>query len=187
MKKPAHRRPELLLGAAVLCVAAGVMFFIAARGGVQPVQVQATTQHLQAGESPFAQPQVPTQPDCPPTQPVQPDQTNAQGQMIIGYTGVTVYHVPSPTVSPTQPPVVPPTAAPTQPPTQPTAAQSPMVNINTADLQRLQILPGIGPARAQAILDWRAQHGAFSRPEQLLEISGIGTATLMNMLPFLYI
>ncbi|MCL2195440.1 MAG: helix-hairpin-helix domain-containing protein [Oscillospiraceae bacterium] len=179
-KKPAHRRPELLLGAAVLCVAAGVMFFIAVRGGVQPEQPQPTTQHLQQvdGETPFAMPQVPTQPEHPPT-PAQPEQTNG-GRVIIGYTGVTVYHIPPPPLPPapqTQPP----------PATQPPAQQSSMVNLNTADSARLQTVPGIGPARAQAILDWRAQNGAFTRPEQLLEIHGIGTTTLMNMLPFLYI
>ncbi|MCL2531849.1 MAG: helix-hairpin-helix domain-containing protein [Oscillospiraceae bacterium] len=181
MKKPAHRRPELLLGAAVLCVAAGVMFFIAARGGVQPAQVQEqlTTQYLQADESPFVLPQMPTQTESPP--PTQPDQTNAQGQVIIGYTGVTVYRIPSP------PPLPPPPPVPQTQPPAPQIQQGAMVNLNTADLQRLQTLPGIGPARAQAILDWRAQHGAFTRPEQLLEIHGIGNATLMNMLPFLYI
>jgi len=174
MKKPPHRRPELLLGAAVLCVAAGVMFFIAARGGVQPVQVQPTTQHLQvqAGENPFMQP---TQPPVDFPLLPQPTQTNAQGYIIIGYTGVTIYQI------------IPPPQATTTTSQATAAPQSAMVNINTADLQRLQTLPGIGPARAQAILDWRAQHGAFTRPEQLLEIHGIGNATLMNMLPFLYI
>jgi len=171
MKKPAHRRPELLLGAAVLCVVAGVMFFIALRGGTQPAQTQPTTQHLQ--ESPFVQPTQPpvgTEIPLPPP----PTQTDAQGYIIIGYTGVTIYHVVPPPVMTTAPPAT-------------VAPQSAMVNINTADFERLQILPGIGPARAQAILDWRAQHGNFTRPEQLLEIHGIGTATLMNMLPFLYI
>lgn len=182
MKKPAHRRLDLLLGAAVLCVAAVVMFVIALRGGVQPAQTQATTQPLQhTNENPFAPPE-PTQTELP--LPPLPDATDAQGQIIIGYTGVTVYHVVPTTTQATAAPTTQPPAQQTQPPTQ---AQSSMVNLNTANSAQLQTVPGIGPARAQAILDWRAQNGPFTRPEQLLEIHGIGTVTLMNMLPFLYI
>ena len=61
-----------------------------------------------------------------------------------------------------------------------------MVNINTANQAQLETLPGIGPARAQAILEWRARNGRFTNPAQLLEISGIGEATLRNMLPYIY-
>ena len=59
-----------------------------------------------------------------------------------------------------------------------------MVNINTADAGQLDTLPGVGPVTAAAILQWRAEHGAFSAVEELLEVSGIGDATLAEMAPF---
>lgn len=53
------------------------------------------------------------------------------------------------------------------------------VDINTADVTRLeQALTGIGPSKAQAIIDYRDQHGSFSRLEDLLKVPGIGEATL---------
>ncbi|MFM1655380.1 helix-hairpin-helix domain-containing protein [Brevibacillus sp. B_LB10_24] len=51
------------------------------------------------------------------------------------------------------------------------------VNLNTATLQQLMTLPGIGETRAQAILAYREQHGPFSSPEQLKKVSGIGNTT----------
>jgi len=48
------------------------------------------------------------------------------------------------------------------------------VNLNTATADELQTLPGIGPAMAQRILTWRAQHGHFDSINQLREVGGIG-------------
>jgi competence protein ComEA len=59
-----------------------------------------------------------------------------------------------------------------------------MVNINTASLTQLEELPGVGPVTAQAIAQWRTEHGAFSSVDELLEVSGIGEATLSEMAPF---
>lgn len=61
---------------------------------------------------------------------------------------------------------------------------TPMVNINTASLTQLEELPGVGPVTAQAIAQWRTEHGAFSSVDELLEVSGIGEATLSEMAPF---
>ena len=51
------------------------------------------------------------------------------------------------------------------------------VNINTANLDELDTLPGIGPSTAQAIIDYRRQFGNFQRTDELTEVSGIGPAT----------
>ena len=59
------------------------------------------------------------------------------------------------------------------------------INVNTAGYYDLMRLPGIGEKRARAILDWREEHGGFSAPEQLIEISGIGEKTLEGLLPYI--
>ena len=48
------------------------------------------------------------------------------------------------------------------------------LNLNTATQAELELLPGIGPVLAQAILDYRDSFGGFSTKEQLMEVSGIG-------------
>jgi competence protein ComEA len=58
------------------------------------------------------------------------------------------------------------------------------VSINRADQAALETLPGVGPVTARAILQWRVEHGAFSAIEELLEVSGIGDATLAEIAPF---
>lgn len=59
----------------------------------------------------------------------------------------------------------------------------PLVNLNTADRAGLEALPGVGPVTAEAIIQWRTEHGGFSTPDELLEISGIGEATLEKLRP----
>ncbi len=55
------------------------------------------------------------------------------------------------------------------------------VDINTACGERLQELPGIGPVLAQRIIDYRERHGDFVSVEQLVDVSGIGPATLEGL------
>lgn len=54
------------------------------------------------------------------------------------------------------------------------------ININTATLQELQTLPGIGETRAQAILAYRQKNGPFAKPEQLIKVAGIGEKTYLR-------
>ncbi len=55
------------------------------------------------------------------------------------------------------------------------------INVNTADAELLTELPGIGPARAEAIIEERDAHGPFESLEDLTRVSGIGEATANNL------
>lgn len=59
----------------------------------------------------------------------------------------------------------------------------PLVNLNSADLAALETLPGVGPVTAGAIVSWRTEHGGFTAVEELLEVDGIGDATLAEIAP----
>ena len=63
------------------------------------------------------------------------------------------------------------------------AGTSTLININTATAEELQQLPGIGPAYAGRILEWRVQNGRFTSIDQLIEIRGIGEKRLENIRP----
>ena len=58
-----------------------------------------------------------------------------------------------------------------------------LVNLNTADQAALDTLPGVGPVTADAILAWRDTNGAFTSVDELLEVDGIGEATLADLAP----
>jgi competence protein ComEA len=49
-----------------------------------------------------------------------------------------------------------------------------LVDLNSATLEQLETLPGVGPVLGQHILDWRTAHGQFATVEQLRDVSGIG-------------
>ncbi|WP_418608174.1 ComEA family DNA-binding protein [Georgenia sp. SUBG003] len=57
------------------------------------------------------------------------------------------------------------------------------MNLNTATAAELDELPGVGPAIAQRILEWRELNGGFGSVEDLDEVSGIGPATLERLRP----
>ena len=56
-----------------------------------------------------------------------------------------------------------------------------MVNINTADEKELDKLPGIGPAMAKRIVEYRMENGAFQAPEEIKRVKGIGDAKYEKM------
>jgi competence protein ComEA len=59
-----------------------------------------------------------------------------------------------------------------------------VVSLNSADLTALESIPGIGPVKAGAILQYREEVGGFSSVEELLDVTGIGPATLESIRPY---
>jgi competence protein ComEA len=84
-----------------------------------------------------------------------------------------------------------------QPTTQPSATQpeastsavppTGQLDLNTATLEQLNALPGIGESKARAILDYRIKKGRFSRIDELTEVKGIGEKMLAKLKEFLYV
>jgi competence protein ComEA len=66
-------------------------------------------------------------------------------------------------------------------PTPGGGAASGPVHLNSATLEQLDALPGVGPVTAQKILDYRQKHGAFGSVDELDAISGIGPARLETL------
>lgn len=60
----------------------------------------------------------------------------------------------------------------------PGGAATGKINLNTATVEQLDTLPGVGPVTAQSILSWRDENGRFTSIDDLLDVKGIGDATL---------
>jgi len=71
---------------------------------------------------------------------------------------------------------------PYEPPAIARAEREGRVDVNTAGLEELMSLPGIGEVRARAILDDREANGPYRYPENLIRVEGIGEGTLSGIL-----
>ena len=70
--------------------------------------------------------------------------------------------------------------------TDPGSAAGPaqLVNLNVASESELDTLPEVGPVTAGAIIEWRESNGGFTAVDELLEVDGIGDATLARIAPY---
>ena len=75
-------------------------------------------------------------------------------------------------------------AAATPASTSPAGTPAMVVDVNTADQVTLETIPGVGPVTALAIIEYRESNGPFESVAQLLEVSGIGPATLEAIRPY---
>ncbi|WP_206917356.1 ComEA family DNA-binding protein [Alicyclobacillus suci] len=67
------------------------------------------------------------------------------------------------------------------------SSSSQRIDLNTADATTLESLPGVGPKRASAIVSYRSAHGLFQSVDDLLNVKGIGSKTLAEWAPNLYV
>jgi len=61
------------------------------------------------------------------------------------------------------------------------AASTEKVNLNTATVEQLQTLPGVGPSIAKRIIDHRAKNGKFNKVEEIINVKGIGEKKFQKM------
>lgn len=69
----------------------------------------------------------------------------------------------------------------------PAAAQKASINLNTATLDQLETLPGIGRKTAERILEQRQKSGGFKKIEELMNVKGIGEKSFLKIKPMVFV
>lgn len=126
---------------------------------VNPQPVEPKPETTKAPPTPEPEPSAPTLPATPPA--------------------------PVPASEPPKP--APPSPKPAAPAAPKAPAPSGKLNVNRATQAELELLPGIGPAMAKRIIEYRTTHGAFKRIDDLDKVKGIGPKTLEKLRPLVTI
>ena len=95
--------------------------------------------------------------------------------------------MPGKSVMPTTPAVPSVPAKPAMPSTPAMPAAVSAIDINSADATQLESLPGIGPTKAKAIVDYRTQNGPFQSTADLEKVPGIGPKTMEQLAPLIMV
>lgn len=66
-----------------------------------------------------------------------------------------------------------------------TATATAPVNLNTATVEQLATIPGVGPKMAERIIDYRRKNGGFKKVEDLMNVSGVGEKSFLKMKPLI--
>lgn len=67
------------------------------------------------------------------------------------------------------------------------AAQKASINLNTATIDQLETLPGIGRKTAERILEQRQKSGGFKKIEELMNVKGIGEKSFLKIKPMVFV
>ena len=67
------------------------------------------------------------------------------------------------------------------------APSKPLLNLNTATIEQLETLPGIGCKVAERIIEYRTKSGSFKRIEELMNVKGIGEKSFLKLKPLVVV